>query len=488
MKLISLLLAVACCSQVTLAQSAKKPIGQPPYQNSFINYLLHQNNTRTAMKTTAFKERLIAQSTREYIVAPDSLTDSVDVKYANNGRGSAFDKNILLYQYNYPYSVTPLINFLGYINRPMVQYDTIMRWTNTIELPSPVLKYGFYEMVFCNYNPGNLLAQYIDLFKDSVNNQNMSYINNYDLFGNLVNSYSFTLTLGTPDSFYKQCFSYNASKKLIADSLYLYKGTSWVMEAKSYYTYDASGNLITVDTYADTSMPFREKLQYSNTYDASNRLLTVQVSEFDGTSLMPYEKDTFAYANSTIGFHTSWKQHRWDGVNHYWAPITYMYKHLTSSNLTDTAYVKGFDSLSNSWVAQDMYTLSYDTMNNPVLLNDYVYNGVAYPATPSYVTTYYYQQYIGAGIATTKEKTETVLLYPNPTTNNINISRQGNPDNNAMHISIMNMNGQLLRTISTIWQSKQTTVPIADLAPGMYNIIIYNAAGAVIYSDKVIKQ
>lgn len=486
MKSISILLFSFFCTLSLNAQTLKK---MPTLQNdpsAFINYLLDQNSGNHAFKTTGNHERVIAQSTREYIIAPDSLTDSVQLYYSGS-RNSTYDYNFMLYPYNYPYANTPIVNFFGYNAVPKVLYDTFLHWSLVPDLVSSKLLFTFYEETFGNYNANNKLIKYYDLYSDSVLNQNMGYINIFNPAGNIATGYWFTLTLGVPDSAYEQFYSYNASNLLTRDSIYIRDGSGWRMVAKSYYTYDVSQKLVQVDCFEDSSAPLREKLKYVNTYDGSGRLLTVLTDEFDGTALYQYEKDTFAYT-STLPFFTSQKMQRWDGVNHYWAPISYVTKHINTSLLPDTVLYQGFDSVSNKWVPQDKYIMDYDSLNNPVKLKDYVYNGASFPIVPSFITTYYYEQYIGVGIKNTIAKKDNAIVYPNPANENLFLSQFSIDKNTRIYISMTNINGQLLRTMSTEWQNNLVQIPISDLSPGVYTITIQNDAGEVLHQQAVIKR
>lgn len=476
------------CANVLLAQSLRYSPTALYRHRSFISNLLLQNQHNTASKTTSVKERVIAQSTRgksEYFIPIDSLTDSVLVKYSGS-RNSTYDYNMMLYAYNYPYSNSPLFNYQGIFTRPQVLYDTVWHWTLAPNLTTHLLTYGFYEKSYCTYNVANNLLNFYDLYADSANIHNMSYINTFNIAGNIVNGYWFNLVLGSPDSAYKQLFSYNGSK-LMQDSIYIKRSGSWSMVAKTYYTYDVTGNLTQVDCYSDSVGPLREKLKYENTYDGSNRLHTVNTSEFDGTNLVAYGKDTFDYTGS-LSYHSSWKEHLWDGINHYWAPISYMSKHLNVSLLPDTVYYQVFDSLADKWVPSSKDMVSYDTLHNPITINSFSFIGSAYTVAPVSITRYYYEQYIGAGVPTIVPGNDNVLIYPNPATDKIFISQLSIPAGAAIVISVVNTNGQLVRQLGTAWQGKNIEIPIKNLLPGMYSIIVSNTSGELLRTGKVIKQ
>ncbi|MGN6567778.1 MAG: T9SS type A sorting domain-containing protein, partial [Flavipsychrobacter sp.] len=280
---------------------------------------------------------------------------------------------------------------------------------------------------------------------------------------------------------------YNASNKITADSIYVYTGASWRMIAKSYYAYDASGNLITIDTYADSVAPLREKLKYVNTYDAGKRLLTVQASYFDGTNLVPYVKDTFGYSGALI-YSTSGKEYQYDGINHYWSPYFYMIKQLNTLSLPDTIYIKGWDSVLNNWVPQTMEIASYDTFKLPVRLMNYQFDGTMYPSLASTITTYYYQRFNDNTGMTDIHDLHNVKIYPNPTSDKVNITIDQLQVNTPVSILLYNTNGQLIRSLRTVWQQYGLQMPLADISPGIYWLSIQDDNGGLIQRQALVKK
>jgi len=436
-----------------------------------------------AMKTTSVvKERLIAQSLLDNTLLPPAITDSMHLSYSGN-RGSAYDFNMIFYAFNYPYGNTPMFNYNGLFTKPQVMYDTIQR---SMIAPGKIL-FDFFSEASAKYDVLNDITSYKINFADPATYQDANYLNTYNAAGNIVSGYTFFLVSGVTDSAYKQYYSYNSSNRLTEDSIYVYTGTGWRMVAKTYYTYNAAGNPITIETYADSTAPLREKIKYENTYDAGGHLLTVLTSYFDGTSLTPYVKDTFAYTPG-LNFNTSWKEYQYDGINHYWAPYFYEVKHINAAALPDTLYIKGFDSLANSWVPQTMQVANYDTFRLPTTLYSYQYNGTAYPLLASNVTSYYYQRYNdNTGVATTTNK-HNVVIYPNPVEDNVNIKIEGLAANTNILITLYNTSGQIVRSLSTVWQSNALQMPMADLNTGVYWINVQDRSGTILSRQSVIKR
>lgn len=435
------------------------------------------------MKTTSVvRERLVAQSILDNTIIPHSLTDSVHLGYTGN-RSSSYDFNMMLYAFNYPYGNTPMFNYYGLFTKPQLLSDTLKRWT-----VNPVtLLYGYYGKALSNYDALNDLTNYTINYTDSVTFQNASYQNSYNAAGNIVKGYAFFMNAGIADSAYAQYYSYNTANKIIQDSVFVYTGTGWRIIAKSYYAYDASGNLITIDTYADSVAPLREKLKYINTYDAGNRLLTVQASYFDGTNLVPYVRDTFAYTGG-LNFNTSWKEYQYDGINSHWAPNFYEAKHVNTASLPDTIYIQGWDSQANNWVPQTMQTCSYDTFKQPVKLMSYLYNGTSYPVLASTVTSYYYQRFNDNTAVPEIIKQQDVKIYPNPASDKLNISIAGLAADTRIQIMLYNVKGQKVRSLNTMWANVLIQIPVADLNTGTYWISIQDVKGDLLNRQVFIKQ
>jgi hypothetical protein len=435
------------------------------------------------MKTTSVvRERLVAQSMLDNTIIPHSLTDSVHLGYTGN-RSSSYDFNMMLYAFNYPYGNTPMFNYYGLFTKPQLLSDTLKRW-----IVNPVtLLYGYYGKALSNYDALNDLTNYTINYTDSVTFQNASYQNSYNAAGNIVKGYTFFMNAGIADSAYAQYYSYNTANKIIQDSVFVYTGTGWRIIAKSYYAYDASGNVITIDTYADSVAPLREKLKYINTYDAGNRLLTVQASYFDGTNLVPYVRDTFAYTGG-LNFNTSWKEYQYDGINSYWAPNFYEAKHVNTASLPDTIYIQGWDSLANNWVPQTMQTCSYDTFKLPVKLMSYLYNGTSYPVLASTVTSYYYQRFNDNTAVPDVIKLPDVKIYPNPASEKLNISIGGLAADTRIQIMLYNVKGQKVRSLNTMWANVLIQIPVADLNTGTYWISIQDVKGDLLNRQVFIKQ
>ena len=441
-------------------------------------------NSTARITTGVASERVIAQSTRDSFGV---INDTVNLGYTLS-RGSAYDYNDMIYPYNYPYNTSPMFNYAGIFTKPQVLFDTFTHWT--IDPNTDV--FGYYETAYAGYDNANNMKSYLDIFADSAINPNMLYANRFNTANNIDTGYWLTWTLGAADSGFKQFFTYNSANKLVKDSIYEMHLGTWRVASRSLYTYDGSGNLIQIDNYSnntDTSftLPLAEQLQYINTYDGSNRLATVFSKYYDGTSLSPYVKDTFAYSGAHA-YHNSWKEYQYDPINMYWAPMFYMSKITNVAGLPDTVNIQGFDSLLNAWVPQTMDIIHYNTSNDPDTLRDYEYSFTHFPSTPSYKTIYYYAPYINAlGVQNIVAIKDNARVYPNPSSDIVTISQLGVAQNSSISIAVVNVKGQMVLRESIHWQS-EAQISLSGLVPGIYWLEIQDATGNIIHRQAVVKQ
>lgn len=485
MKRLFLILTALLCANVLFAQSVSNITVVKTQHTQMVNALLKQHTeVMPAFKTTSVAptERVIAISHRFNTLS--SLVDSVNFRYSSY-RASTYDYNMMLYPYNYPYNSSPMFNYAGVATKPQVLFDTMMHW----EVNPNTLVYGPYESGYATYNSKQCITGYKSLYADSPIYTNMIFINKFNAANNIDTGLWFNFHTGISDSAFKQFFKYNTANKIIADSIYELHLGVWRIVSKSYYTYDGANDLVTIDNYSNTTdtsflLPLVEQLKYTNTYDASHRLLTVKADYFDGATLAPYVKDTFAYTG-TMSYHTAWRQHQWDAINTYWAPVFNMTKKITAG-LPDTIYTQGFDSLLNSWVPQTKQVVSYNSFKDPDTMWEFQFNFVTFPTTPDFTTVYYYQNYYNnVAVQDVRSTVGTMLVYPNPVSDICHISTTDIAANAAIFITVTNMSGQVVSREKMSWQGA-ADISMRNFIPGVYMLTL-QADGKVL-QQVVVKQ
>lgn len=481
------LLAIILSSGNMFAQHT--PLSRTEQHRSVINCLLTQHESpHAAMRTTTgiLGERVIAQSLRDSM---NTMLDSVNLSYSPN-YWSTYDYNTMIYAYNYPYNTSPVFNnSAGIFGKPQVFFSTLNRWT----LNPNTFVYGYYETANATYDTKMNLTTYYDLFADSAIYPNMKYVNAFNSLKNIDSGTASVWSGGTAKDAFRQYYAYNTTGQLTKDSTYAWHLGAWHLASKTIYTYNTASDLTQIDNFTNTTdtsylLPLVEQYRYVNTYDASHRLLTVYSSYYDGTTLGPYIKDTFAYTG-TFNYHTTWKEHQWDPINGYWAPMFYMHKVLnTTTNLPDTVFIDGFDSILNKWIPQTMNVMSYNTSKDPVTLTDYEYNFSYFPIKPSYITHYYYESYyniVGTKSITAAETS--AVIYPNPANNTISIKGLDLPLGSPVTITVVNSLGQIVTRMGAAWADGMQ-VSVAGLPPGNYYITAHDRNGTVLCHEQLVKQ
>lgn len=463
------------------AQSTKIKSGNLLNHQKIIDGLMQPQLNEPKQSKMPLTERVIAQSTYDNNFS--SKSDSVKLNYVLNGI-STYDFNMMLYPYNYPYSTSPMFNYLGIVTKPQVEYNSYSHWT----INPNTLVYGFYEKDLVGYDVNKNLIRDTALYADSAIYPNMTYINKYNLANNVDTSYSYVYNSGISSSAFKQFFSYNSSNKVIKDSIYEYNSGSWYLVSQTFYTYDASNNLIQIDNYSnndDTTfmLPLIEQLKYVNTYDASSRLKTVHTSYFDGTALNPYVIDSFAYSGS-YPFHLSWKEYQYDAINSYWAPMTYMTKTLNGAGFPDIININTFDSLANAWVPSIKQMAYYNASNNPVKLDEFFYNFTSFPSTPDFTTNYYYESFTNTTGINSDVKENNIIVFPNPAVNSFTIS--GIPTSSEKcTLTLVDATGRTMIKRSYTNNTQTLDLFFGNLASGFYFLIIEDAESKVLFKRSV---
>ncbi|CAN5322912.1 hypothetical protein BH10BAC1_BH10BAC1_17190 [soil metagenome] len=483
MKSFSCFLSVIIFTTGLNAQKSTVVCKQVLNHASIVNGLMQNQLINASQSKMVAIERVIAQSTYDNTFS--SKSDSVKLNYVLNG-ASTYDYNMMLYAYNYPYATSPMFNYLGTFTKPPIEYNSYSHWT----INPNTLVYGFYEKDQVGYDVNRNLIRDTALFADSAIYPNMTYINKFNAANNVDTSYSFVYNAGISNNAFKQFFSYNASNKVTKDSIYEYDSGSWYLVSKTFYTYDVSNNLIQIDNFSNNTdttftLPLVEQLKYVNTYDASNRLKTVNSSYYDGTALTPSVIDSFAYSGS-YAFHLSWKEYQYDAINSYWAPMTYMTKTLNGFGLPDVINIKTFDSLANAWVPSVKQMAYYNTSNNPIKLDEYIYNFTSFPSTPDFTTNYYYESYTNTTEIHSSNISFEFNVYPNPTSHSFIITgneKIGHP----ISIKLVDATGKTQK--KQVYRSANDSIEISveDLSVGIYFLIIEDLQENILSKRTIIK-
>jgi hypothetical protein len=112
-----------------------------------------------------------------------------------------------------------------------------------------------------------------------------------------------------------------------------------------------------------------------------------------------------------------------------------------------------------------------------------------YNTTPAGIVHYYYETYLSsAGVNNVSVTKENIKIYPNPTTNEITISRPDAIKGSYTFIILTDMMGQTIRTESLPWMNETEKISLSDLASGMYMLTIQDRNGNTLSTQKIIKR
>lgn len=297
-----------------------------------------------------------------------------------------------------------------------------------------------------NGNPTNRITRnWFSATSEWINYYNEE--SSYDINGNMILLIAKDWNSGSSqwENSYKYESTYDINGKLTRLTYSFWdNGTSqWIIINKDEYTYDIDGNMtlnITYDWNSGTSQwDFFNKYEYS--YDANRNMILYIASYWEsGTSQwqgFDKEENTYdANGNLTVNIYSYWDQF---GIND-WLK-SYKIENTYDINGNRTVYLNNdWNSLSSQWEITDKKEYTYDIAyslndlympswiskdyyaNKPVDYISYDYDGANW--TNNRKNTYYYTTLAGTSVKELSSKNYTV--YPNPASDNINISFTSN--------------------------------------------------------------
>ena len=117
---------------------------------------------------------------------------------------------------------------------------------------------------------------------------------------------------------------------------------------------------------------------------------------------------------------------------------------------------------------------------------EYDFNFITFPAVPNYTTIYYYDTFRNVASVPVVNTPQQVVIYPNPTHDNITISCPTAHDD--LSITIMDISGRLLYREKMSSTTTNALVSLSGWLPGLYQVIVQDAHGNVLDIQKVVKE
>lgn len=268
-------------------------------------------------------------------------------------------------------------------------------------------------------------------------------------------------------------------------------GLGWFNNDSTTYSYDVSNNLVkkVVKVFSKLTGTYENNAQYVYTYNASNQLSKSIVQQWNTHTNMwdITQRDIYIYdgsGNVATVFHllpnpsglivqTSKDSNSYDA----------------SKNLVSSTNML-FDSASNSYINNTMFTITYDTSNRPLVYTSQSWNGTGwtYYIGQDKQTHYYYQLY--ADTSTSVSNVSNIVsfnIYPVPASSffNINLDWQ---NAQPFTISMYDINGRLVKQ----WSEKAAknyhkAIFTSDLNSGTYFVKVRSNSGQLTQQINIVR-
>jgi hypothetical protein len=399
-----------------------------------------KTNMSAANKTTGPQQRL--KSGRFYIYSDTDNYDSVSLKYSN-GRGSAFDFDVMGYKWND-------------VETPSIQMDTAFWFVMT----QPA-SFSRVALTAKTYDAANNLISLLDTFQNSAGGKKTLLF--YNVAGELVDWYYLYYQSGSWDTFEYTHYDYTnlANGKVKRRTAISSRVTD---------TFDIAGKLIArTEEGPDTSGNFYVSGIYHYYYNSLNQLEKVKALYFNSNTGSSTEGlDTFIYNASSI-LYSEWISSSSNGLQ--FVPHYKVSRHFNSQNLPDS--IHSYIFTVGSWVLHHQSWHYYNAQGNPVR------SYFPHPTWTGMATDslfYYYEDYDLLAV-TEPIKTLSFSIYPNPATDALYVTLVSDMQGQDIDVRIYDMEGRLLVNANTHNSPSDVTVPVGQLKAGIYILEVLSGDG-----------
>lgn len=398
--------------------------------------------SRSSAKTTAAKWRLAATSDYGFDGSSLELTDSAFYKYSN-GRGSVLN--------------TDDIDVDDYGLSSTILYDTALLLTDNGGGLEP------YQRYISNYNSSNQRMEFLEQFDNGGGlKDNSKQLAVRDANGNITKETTLYWS-GLNNKWDTSGITFrvfDSQNKLLSDSV-----VNHIMGVpnpwqKSVYTYDGSGNMVHSMSYNWNGNGWDTSGQVINTY-SNNKIVTSLEQDYDTAGWVDSYFDSTGYDNNGIYNYNLSKY--WDVDSAKWIYDQLETRTNNSKGLPTNVFFSQWNDTTSMWEVQGEGEVSYDNNDNPTKIEVYVYFGGFKIPTPFFVRNMYWEYYFNVGVQDAQKK-EHVVVYPNPTSTNINVVLGERKD---ATIKLTDMSGQTVRSMQVNGVQK-TTVNVSGLPAGNY--------------------
>lgn len=410
----------------------------------------HFNSNGQAISTSSGNSRLVAKSHFVYNGSGFVAIDSFNYTYTTNHGGSpdirdANDDNVFFDE---------SMSYFFYNGAPFVLQKRVQTYYSNNNIKS--LKPQPYNianntwkdtiMYNYNYNSDNLVTNMqMNVWLGQGINQ-VTFNNNYIL----QNGVELLNTLNSP--LHTLTFSYDQGNNDLITSV------------------DTKKN-VNNDTIAQTRDNFA--------YDGAGRLTEKKSEEEDlATSIYHYtESWTYTYNGAATNPQTGLKK-IW--VNNAWQ-ISELHTYTYDANDNLMLDLNQAPTSSNGYVNTSKTEWTYNVSNQPLTIVSHTWNvssGSWMIAANDYQRKFYYETYIPTSVANLDKTAMHLNLYPNPATDNVNLSMQWDTPQ-PFTVMIYDIQGRVMQQ----WQESPTRdynkqIALSNLVSGTYVVKIVSEKGA----------
>lgn len=414
----------------------------------------HNTTSKSQAKTTAAYWRLSAYSVYQLMGGSHIISDSGKYIYSN-ARGSSFDFEYMEYE---EYGVDG-----DYKN---IKADTCYIYRDVGS------GFNVNEKYTSIYNSANLCTEFIDQTGAQLPNLYRE-LGTYDANGNFtVELYQdWNSSTGKWDDSYVSYYGYDANNNIISDSSYDHDLGQ--PDVKGTYTYDVNGNLISSTYYEWNGSSWVGSYASHYQYDGNNRPVLEIYQSFNNGGWNDVSKDSNTYTGSNT-IYTTKSQIIWDYNTSKWVNYSMETRTFNTNNTPATQLISNWVVSTNQWEPWKMLEHTYNQNGDIAETKEYPYAGGVKLNNYTQKTAYYYEIYFDVSVKN-KEPNNTINIYPNPTTTNINIVLDVQKE---ADISLVNIAGQTVRMLHIANTATKAVMNVDGLPSGNYLLNVQTADAA----------
>lgn len=457
------------------ANGLKKAVMLRPDVKKLIVQQLEQGRSQ-AQKTTA--SEVIIANYGYYDYSGSINEDSITFSYSG-GRGNILNSFFDYFEYYNPLSTASRTNNPG----ETFLFDTAISYYATPQIP--FVKQGMSNR---SYDAADNIVRQDDWTYDAAGiiyghrYRSMSY----DANNNLLNAAGYVDTSATLTGIFELAQNLDANyasgtNRRVSDTIRSY-WSPFIDKSFTSYTYDAAGRMtqsLTQD-YDMSSASWLNNYQNIYSYDAAGRLVTAIWEYWNGNNWEIGNKDSMGYTGNATMYTLM------EGTNYSGGMPTSRYRNIFTLNAlqnVDSIYSVVEDT-SGNWVPIARGKITYNSNQHATKYYEVTFddNTNTWNTAPSAIYRWHYMATTSVKDAK-KQQSNFVQYYPNPATQQLNLKIE--QPKNGIRVSIYNLTGQLLQTL-TQGATGLVQVDISALPAGTY--IAEVSMNGQVQQSKFVKQ